>query len=138
MQSRFLCSFFACLTLLVIGCGKADTNSKSLTGTVTLGGKPLEKGSISFIPKDGNAVTVGAKIVDGSYSATVPFGEKRIEIRAPKVTGQKLAYEGDPNSPKIDIVTELIPARYNNQSELTFSVDAKSAKADFTLESQAE
>ncbi|MDB5344965.1 MAG: hypothetical protein JWP89_3342 [Schlesneria sp.] len=134
MQSLRSGALFFCFVVAVYGCGKSDSNSKTLTGSVTLGGKPVEKGSINFIPKDGKTVTVGSKIVNGQYSASIPFGDKRVEIRAPKVTGQRSAYEGDPNSPKIDIVTELIPGRYNSQSELSFTVDAKSDKGDFALE----
>ena len=138
LRSLHSWAFSVCCVLILCGCGNPEPKSQTLTGSVILGGKPLEKGSINFIPKDGKAVTVGAKIVDGSYKALVPFGDMRVEIRAPKVTGQRSTYEGDPNSPKVDIVTELIPDRYNTNSELSFTVDAKSNSADFALELSAE
>ena len=126
-----------CLLLVpVIGCGRSEGPKTAIvTGQVTLDGTPLDEGSINFLPSDGNGVPSGAKISAGAYRAEVPLGEKRIEIRAPKIVGQKDAYEGDPQSPKINIIEERIPLRYNAQSELKANVYATTPATDFQLES---
>jgi hypothetical protein len=123
-----------CFAVTLVGCGKAGPKTGKLSGTVTLDGTALESGSINFIPTDGKGVTMGTKIVNGAYTLAVPYGEKKVEVRAPKVTGQRLAYEGDPNSPKVDIITELVPKRYNGESVLVMTVDSEEGEMNFPLE----
>lgn len=128
----FLLSAAATLT----GCGEAKgPKTATVSGKVTLDGTPLADGSINFLPVDGVGVPAGGKITNGAYTVTVPLGDKRVEIRAPKVVGQKDAYEGDPKSPKIDLIEERIPARYNANSDLKTNVASdKKNEASFTLE----
>lgn len=109
-----------------------------VSGNVTLDGKPLPQGTIGFFPVDGAGATSGAAITNGVYTANVPLGSKRVEIRAFKVIGQKVVYEGDPNSPKTDIKEETIPPRYNNQSDLKITVVKGKNPANFSLESPKE
>lgn len=125
------------LTMMVtlVGCGRASgPQTAVVSGKITLNGAPLESGQINFVPGDGVGAPAGAKISGGNYKADVPLGAKRVEIRAPKVVGQKDAYEGDPNSPKIDLIEEMIPPRYNAQSELKATVNTGRNVQDFSLE----
>jgi len=129
------------LTVLTasIGCGRVEgPQTAVVSGNVTLDGTPVADGAISFVPIDGKGAPSGAKIANGTYTADVPLGEKRVEIRAPKVVGQKDAYQGDPNSPKIDLIEERIPARYNAQSELRTNVYATNPPSDFVMETPAK
>jgi hypothetical protein len=129
-------SLLLALAISVVGCGRPEGPKTSVvTGEVTLDGAPLDEGAINFLPVDGNGVPSGAKISSGTYRADVPLGEKRVEIRAPKIVGQKDAYVGDPNSPKINIVEERIPLRYNAQSELRTKVSEKTPATNFPLQS---
>jgi hypothetical protein len=114
------------------GCSP-DSGKGTVTGTVTLDGQPLKSGLIRFIPADGRTPTAEATITDGEFSAQVPLGEKRISISAPKVVGKRKAYE-TPDSPTVDIVEELLPARYNVASELTLNVKGGRQDAEFKLE----
>ncbi len=124
------------VAVTLVGCGRATgPQTAVVTGKVTLDGTPLSEGSINFLPKDGIGVPAGAKVTNGTYRAEVPLGDKRVEIRAPQVVGQKVAYEGDPNSPKIDLIEERVPARYNAQSDLKATVAASNKPTDFALES---
>ena len=130
--------WFSSLLLVLVGlngCGKRADGpvTAPVTGQVTLDGTPLADGAISFMPANGVGIPSGAKITNGSYRADVPLGDKRVEIRAPKVVGQKAAYDA-PDSPKIDIIQERIPARYNSDSDLKSSVVAGTNKADFKLD----
>lgn len=138
MLSSRLFVVLICLAVTLVGCGQAGPKTGKLSGTVTLDGTPLESGSINFIPTDGKGVTMGTKIVNGAYTLLVPYGEKKVEVRAPKVTGQRLAYEGDPNSPKVDIITELVPKRYNAETVLVMTVDSEEGEMNFPLETPKE
>ena len=51
-----------------------------------------------------------------------------------KVVGKRKMYE-TPDSPTVDVVEELLPERYNAQSELSITVKAGSQEAEFPLES---
>jgi hypothetical protein len=97
---------------------------------VTLGGEPLKTGIVRFVPADGQTATADAMITNGNYSAAVPPGEKRVEITSSKVVGKRRMM---PESPEIDIVEELLPAKYNAKSELSFSVLTGSQTKDFAL-----
>jgi hypothetical protein len=115
-------SFASCLLLLVLvfGCS-SDTKHGIVTGMVSFDGQPLKSGNIRFDPADGHSATADAMITDGKFSATVPPGEKRVSITAPKIIGTKKVYE-TPNSPTVDLTEEMLPKRYNAQSELKVTV----------------
>ena len=55
------------------------------------------------------------------YSAKLQPGDKRVAITSPKVIGKKKMYD-TPDSPVVDVTEELLPKRYNAQSELTLTV----------------
>lgn len=96
-----------------------------IEGVVTLDGQPLPKGSIQFIPLPGtDGPTAGANIVDGKFviqSSGGPFaGKFRVQITAAGLTGRKVL---DPRSDQmVDEYSQILPARYNNQSELQADV----------------
>jgi hypothetical protein len=124
---RIMMGVSLCLTVLAsAGCGSADQKSPrvQVSGVVTLDGAPLESGQISFVPKDGKLQPTGAEIgAGGKFSAAVAPGEMQVEIRSPKVTGTRKAYD-TPDSPLIDVTKEQIPSRYNTKSELVIDVIA--------------
>ena len=116
------------------GCA-ADTGKGTVRGEVTLDGQPLKEGRIRFVPEDRKSPSVDTAIADGRFQATVPVGPQRVEINAPKVVGKRRMYD-TPNSPVVDEVRELLPARYNVRSELTMTVQPGSQKKSFDLNSQ--
>lgn len=109
---------------LLLGCS-GDNTTGEVTGTVSVDGKPAEKGSIGFVPVDGKSPTAGAEIKDGKYTAKVPVGTAKVEIRVPKVVGKKKLYN-TPDSPVQDLLEEVLPAKFNEESEL--KLDVKSGK----------
>jgi hypothetical protein len=120
MRHRLAAAFVCFLvSAVVVGCN--NDNMADVTGTVAVDGKPVAKGSIGFIPADGKAQTAGAEIKDGKYSARVPIGNSKIEIRVPKVVGKKKLYD-TPDSPVQDLMAETLPEKYNEKTELTFEV----------------
>jgi len=117
-----------------IGCSSENTQS-TVRGTVRLDGAPLADGLINFVALDQQSQTAEAKITDGQFEVAVPRGEKRVEIRAAKVIGKKKAYD-TPDSPTVDVVEELVPARYNSQSELRMTITEGPQEKAFDLQSR--
>lgn len=104
-----------------IGC--EQPNVGFVSGTVTVDGHPAQSGSIAFFPVDGRSSTAGAAIELGRYAAKVAPGVSRVEIRVSKVVGQQKLYDA-PDSPVQPLLAEALPARYNDQTELTLDVQA--------------
>jgi len=121
------------VSIAAAGC-TSDSSKGTVSGTVTLDGQPLANGLIRFVPVDGRTATAEATITDGEFSVEVPVGEKQVSISAPKVVGKRPAYQ-TPNAPMIDIIEELLPARYNLTSELTLNVTGGRQEAPFDLKS---
>lgn len=118
-----------CLTAFV-GC-KKDDGLCSVEGTVTLDGVPLAQGTINFGPKAGASGTAtGAEIKDGKYSTRASEGEMSVTIRS-----QKEETFQDPERGEITNLTETIPSRYNQQSELKAMIGPGKNTVNFDLTS---
>ncbi|MDO4587291.1 MAG: hypothetical protein Q4C95_08345 [Planctomycetia bacterium] len=76
------------LSLICLGCGSGNKMVK-VNGTITLNGEPIPKGTIQFIPVDGNTSEGGGLIEDGKYTVNVEPGEKIVRVRGKKIVGQK-------------------------------------------------
>jgi hypothetical protein len=125
---------FTIACTLLSGCSQSTTHG-TVHGTVTLDGEKLKEGVVRFVPVDGSSQTASASIAAGEFTAEVPVGTLRVECSAPKILGQQKMYD-TPNSPKVDVVGELLPARYNVRSELTFDVRPGSQQHAIELSSQ--
>jgi len=121
------------LAALAAGCvGKPPT----VSGDVTLDGAPLDEGLITFVPDDQKAPRVAVPVKDGKYTASVPAGPCRVEITAPKATGEKKRMYPTPDSPLVDVIVERIPERYNVKSELKGDVKAGANTLNWPLKSK--
>jgi hypothetical protein len=128
----------AALVVLCVVCpGCSDDKMVRLSGTVTLDGAPLEKGTISLAPADGNAPTAEALVTAGKYEVKTMPGAKNVVIHGLKKVGTRRYHPDDPGSPMVDVNEETVPARYNTASELTAAVKAGESKLDFALTTQA-
>lgn len=123
--------------LVVVGCGSSHLK---VEGTVTFDGQPVQEGSISFEPKDGQGRDFGAKIEGGHYSINSPpgvaAGEMVVRIRAFRKTGKKIP-AGPPHPPDT-MIDEIVqaPPRYNTKSNLAANLAAGQVnRFDFKLES---
>ena len=122
--------------ILVGGMGCSGSSmTGTVNGTVTLDGHPLQEGTVRFVPVDGKSPTAFAPVADGKFTASVPLGEMRVEFSAPKVIGRHKVYE-TPDSPMVDDVVDLIPNRFNVQSELRITVRKGSQDETFPLMSK--
>jgi hypothetical protein len=105
--------------VLAVGCG--GQGATTVTGEVTLDGKPIEDGLITFVPVDGKTPNAATKIKGGKYSLKATPGAMRVQINSAIVTGKRKAYD-TPDSPLVDVLGERIPNRYNEQTTLTLDV----------------
>ncbi len=122
------------------GCSEGDELPReAVSGTVTLDGTPLEKGSIQFSPVAGNpgaSIEGGGLITAGKFSipknpGLVP-GNYQVAIYAGGskggAKGEKRPETGGPAPSK-----EAIPAKYNARTELKEEVK-KGGPNDFKFE----
>lgn len=131
-----LLSWLLC-TLIFAGCGgETGPVTVPIKGKVTLDGKPVEKGTITFEPSDGKGGAYSAAIESGAYATNVELGPKRVRISAVKVIGRRKVYEGSKDSPEEDITQELIPPKYNSESTLDRELKAAAEDVNFDLTSK--
>jgi hypothetical protein len=120
-------------TILIAGCGKS--NLGVVTGTISVDGTPAKSGSIAFFPTNRKSSTAGSEVVDGRYTAKVALGTAKVEIRVPKVVGQKKLYD-TPDSPIKQIMAESLPKKYNDETELKLDVQPGKNPQDYDLKTQ--
>jgi hypothetical protein len=130
----------AAALLASAGCGESGDGyaRQPVTGTVTLGGRPLASGMITFSPQATPEPVATALIRDGAYSlsrAEGPVaGPHRISIWAREATGKQIKDPFDPEG-VVEEVVEVVPPRYNTRTELAADVrDGDPNKFDFALD----
>ncbi len=117
----------ALLPLSVAGCGVSadDTLTReAVSGSVTLDGQPLLKGTVQFMPTGANQATTGsAPIKSGAY--TIPTaqglvaGDYSVRIYSAVDAAASVAdLPGEPAPPP----RESIPAKYNTRTTLSAKV----------------
>ncbi|WP_406693938.1 hypothetical protein V5E97_23145 [Singulisphaera sp. Ch08] len=111
------------------GCGGSSADGFSrfpVDGTVTLDGKPLASGTISF-----NALQQGASasgpIADGAFRLAgddgLSPGPYRVEIYSLQPTGKKVPHADDPGT-LVDETANVVPKSYNINSVLKAEIPA--------------
>ncbi|MEM7476557.1 MAG: carboxypeptidase regulatory-like domain-containing protein [Planctomycetota bacterium] len=119
----------------VAGCGSGDMGYVS--GTVTMDGKPLPNAIVEFFPKPSGGLSAGMTDEKGVYELYIgrsgkgaKVGEHLVQIS----TADGGADDGDYGGAS----KELVPAKYNVNSELTATVKSGNNTIDFTLDSEGE
>jgi hypothetical protein len=113
----------------IAGCRGEAIERATVSGKVTVDGKPLPSGQIRFLPtSDKGGPVWSAWIKDGSYTTAgtkgTPVGDLRVEIngfRTPswfKPSGAPAAGEEEGMIPQ----EQYLPAKYNIQTELKMSI----------------
>jgi hypothetical protein len=132
-------AIWALLAAVLAGCGDRGYDGERrypLSGKVTVDDKPMGLGVISFLPQEKGGRVSGGPIKDGVYSVPeargANAGKYRVEIHWNKLTGRKVK---NPMVPEelIDEMTEGLPAKYHQDSELTADVSADRTTFDFNL-----
>jgi hypothetical protein len=120
------------------GCGEAGDGlpRQGVTGTVTLDGRPLERGIIRL---ESTSMMAGGEISGGRFDiprAQGPIpGDYRVFISStpPASSAEQLAPPGESTSPPPD----PIPARYNSASTLSAKVESGGANSfEFALKTR--
>lgn len=114
---------------LLAGCSGSSTQG-TITGEVRVDGEPLQDGLIRFAPADGKPGGTDAPITAGRYTVTAPPGDAKVEVRGKKVVGK---YRPMPESPEVEKVEELVDARFNDRTELRYTVQAGSQEKNFDV-----
>ena len=119
--------------VFAVGCGKAKT---TVSGTVTLDGKPLAEALLQFVPLGPEGRT-GAVRTDsqGRYQVELSPHPVRVAVSARTVVGQE---RDGKDGPMIDVFKELVPARFSDlhTSELTLTpLEGRNPGCDFSLTS---
>jgi hypothetical protein len=99
----------------VVGCGgSADYPHATISGTVSVGGKPVEQGTISYFSDHSDAHRRGTgKIEQGTYQLTdVPLGATVFTFSASAETGRTVPGPG--GTPEQERVN-LIPPKYGRE-----------------------
>jgi hypothetical protein len=122
---------FAGMTMLT-GCGPA---TGTVSGEINVGGKPADRGVITFSPADSSGEAVTAEISNGKYQAKMVAGKKNVQISIPKVIGKRPESTA-PNAAIVEITEERLPERYNSQTTLTFDVQPGSNTKNWEVESK--
>jgi len=122
------------------GCAEDGPARKAVSGTVALDGRPLDAGSITFVPVEG-LTAANTEVVDGAFtigrSSGLAPGRYQVQIVSDRSTGKTIPNPDFPDR-TIEEVHNVIPPRYNVKTELTVQVkpDADEPYA-FQLSSQA-
>lgn len=136
-QCGLVLLFSLCL-IPICGCGPEKTKEVMVTGSITIDGEPLEEGSIQFVSVEGETPTGGGTIINGTYTAQVSPGAKKVLVLAYEVVGEEPEYEGVADSPMREVRELVTPEAYNAKHltplEATIT-DADMEGVDFELTS---
>lgn len=121
-------AFLIVMITSILGCGGQSeyTGEKRfpVSGTVTYGGEPVASGMISLIPEDGGSNPAGGPIENGAFKIPAAKGPNKTTYRVAvywrKPTGKKIK-DADTGE-EIDEVKQVIPAKYNDATELSVVV----------------
>lgn len=121
------------------GCGGSSGIERyGVSGTVTLDGEPLDTGAIQFGPEDGQGMSGGAAIQNGTYDIPadrgLPAGKYRVRISS--AGGGTEVEEEAPGESLENLANERIPAKYNVNSQETIEITPDGSNTfDFDISS---
>ena len=129
------------IALLFIASGCSPENKlgrQPVSGTITLNGEPLQRGSILFAPTDPNSVSSGAEVSGGTFSIPphqgLTSGTYAVRIYATDETAEQV--EPALPGPGINTQPERIPPEYNIKSKLSLEVLDEAAVFNLNIEAR--
>jgi hypothetical protein len=138
--------FVACAALGLLGCAAPEAQVVPVSGKVTLDGKPLPHAVVTFQPlargkgHNPGPGSTGKTNAKGEYTLQVVgrpeggavSGKHRVSIVAYEVEPPETTDDANPALPR-----QLLDAKYNSATELTFEVPANGTDAaNFRLTSE--
>jgi hypothetical protein len=107
----------------------------TVSGVVTLDGRPLPNANVRFFPASGRpsqAITGE----DGSYELSYVGNEKGALVGEHRVTISTYTLDEDRTTHRMITRPEVLPARYHSKSELKQIVEPKHNEFNFVLTSK--
>ena len=130
---RYLASVsIAALLFGLVAAGCSGSGLVEIHGTVLLDGKPIEDGTIQFLPADGQGPSAAARLEQGKYTVPVMPGKKKVKVEGFKTVGEK-RHNDQPDAPLIPIKESIVPEKFNRNTELTREIVAGTEEYDFDL-----
>ena len=110
---------------------------------VRLDGRPIEEGSIQFIPVEGTkGPSAGAAIQDGKYyiprKMGVTVGTNRVELRAFKNAGTRIQDPTAPPGVQTEQRVQAFPPEFNDRSTVIKKIQAGSNVIDFDVDTKGK
>jgi len=124
MIGRHPLAFLVGLAFVVAGCGQSGPNLGLVRGVVTLDGKPVANGSIHFTPVAGGRGSHARADVNGRYSLEFLPGRPGATVGTHRVSISTADEFGN---------SEIVPVRYNRETELEATVQFGTNAIDFKL-----
>ena len=133
LRFSFLTTTAAFLVAWISGCGSASDNlpREPVSGGVTIDGKPLKSGIVSFVPTDPNGLTqANVAVIEGKYSVPKEQGlvPGKYDVKVSTADAQEKQESTDisndmPGMPPAR-AKEAIPPMYNTNTKLSAEVKA--------------
>jgi hypothetical protein len=133
---------------LMVGCGERLPPTAAVHGKVTVGGRAVGSGQITFLPVEGRPATATIN-PDGSYRLTTfrpndgaVLGKHKVTIQATRITGvdQPKSFEEElqnvgKSSPGNSAVQWIVPEKYARAESTPLTADVKAGEnaIDFDL-----
>ena len=112
------------LSVPFLGCADAAGGREPVSGHVRFQGRPLDQGTIQFIPLDGQDTTSGGPVRAGDYQVARKQGLQPGRYRVLLSSGTPGRYvpdEAAPGAPSAP-TQERLPKEYNAESRQTVAV----------------
>jgi hypothetical protein len=133
----------ALCVLCFFGCADSGPPTAEVSGTVRLDGRPIEEGSIQFIPVGvSRGPGAGGIIQDGKYHIPqkrgVVVGTNRVELRAFKNAGTKIQDPTAPPGIRTEARVQAFPPEFNDRSTVVKEIQAGSNAIDFDVDTRGK
>lgn len=149
-QSIQIASAAALLVVLCGGCDQSRPKLVKVQGNVTVGGKPVASGFVTFEPLDGGVVTTGRSSTgtldaNGFYRLSTftaadgaPPGEYLVSVEGALDGASSPTTSIDPNAPAAPLGNKGVPAKYSSAKtsglKAVIPADASETTIDFPLQ----
>jgi hypothetical protein len=142
LRTTHLISSALCI-LCLLGCADSGPPTAEVSGTVRLDGRPIEEGSIQFIPVESSrGPSSGGVIQDGKYHIPrkngVIVGTNRVELRAFKNAGTKIQDPTAPPGVRTEARVQAFPPEFNDRSTVVQEIRAGSNTIDFDVDTKGK
>jgi hypothetical protein len=120
-----------CPLLFLSGCDSAPSGTTRVTGTITIDGKPVESGLITFTGADGGPLAFPVK--QGKYEAFLLPGEKEVTFMAREVIGEEPSNDYPGDTRMLPIYGSIVSEKYTKKGATKITVGDKRMQHDFPL-----